>query len=258
MKVSFLSGSTSDEAIVQQLIACINDSCTVDSAVISAHRHPDRLRAYLETTYFDYAIGAAGLAAHLPGAIASHQVKLTIGLPISNQLGGLDALLAILQMPFGIPVLTSGVDKVEAIAYFLKALSRHRPEGLGLVVSEETKNSASWLREISRFQDLASQWAISFRVLAHPDPLLLNLVAVGSSQDLSLVKYEESSALVCVPLLDKDRAGAAETAHTLLEWTSKGGLWLGINNLRNGLLAYIQALNTDHLWDQQLWTIRRR
>ncbi len=257
MNVSFLTGSSSDAPLGELLVAQLHNICAVDSAVISAHRHPDKLRAYLTTTNFDIAIGAAGLAAHLPGAIASQQVKLTIGLPISKQMAGLDALLAILQMPFGIPVLTAGVDAVNSIVYFLACLARHRPEGLGLVVPEPLQKQVHWQREYARFQELANQWAIPHQVVAQPNPLWFNIIVISSCADLPLLEYQQHCPVVYVPILPPEETQSALLASTLLSWTGKGGLWLGVNNLRNALLSFMQLLNEEHLWDEHLWTIRR-
>ena len=76
------------------------------------HRNPEGLRNYLlgASSTAEVYIAVAGLAAHLPGVIASMTTKPVIGVPVSAKLGGLDALLSIVQMPPGIPVATVGVD----------------------------------------------------------------------------------------------------------------------------------------------------
>ncbi len=81
-----------------------------DFQVISAHRDPERLDAYLRGSDSDVFIAVAGLAAALPGVIASKTSKPVIGVPREVRLGGLDALLSIVQMPPGVPVATVGID----------------------------------------------------------------------------------------------------------------------------------------------------
>jgi phosphoribosylaminoimidazole carboxylase PurE protein len=86
--------------------------------VASAHRTPARTLKLVkdaEKNGVDVIIGAAGMAAHLPGVIASHTVLPVIGIPLdSSPLRGMDALLSIVQMPPGIPVATVSVGKAGA------------------------------------------------------------------------------------------------------------------------------------------------
>jgi 5-(carboxyamino)imidazole ribonucleotide mutase len=103
--------------------------------VLSAHRTPEALFAYIaqaETNGVEVFIGAAGGAAHLPGVIASKTTLPVLGVPVpSTSLLGLDALLAIVQMPQGIPVATFAVGKAGAgnAALFAVALmAGKRPE----------------------------------------------------------------------------------------------------------------------------------
>jgi 5-(carboxyamino)imidazole ribonucleotide mutase len=89
--------------------------------VLSAHRAPERLSAVikeLEAAGVEVIIAGAGLAAHLPGVIASQTLIPVIGVPISSGgLGGIDALLSMVQMPKPIPVATVGVDNGANAAY---------------------------------------------------------------------------------------------------------------------------------------------
>ncbi len=83
--------------------------------VISAHRQPDRLRDFVREEApakgVELFIAAAGMAAHLPGVVASLTTLPVVGLPLSSGgLGGLDALLSVVQMPRGVPVATVAVD----------------------------------------------------------------------------------------------------------------------------------------------------
>ncbi|MEG0641173.1 MAG: 5-(carboxyamino)imidazole ribonucleotide mutase, partial [Clostridium sp.] len=81
--------------------------------VLSAHRVPEKLSEVileLENTGFECIIAGAGLAAHLPGVIASQTVLPVIGVPIKAALEGMDALLSIVQMPKAIPVATVGIN----------------------------------------------------------------------------------------------------------------------------------------------------
>ena len=80
--------------------------------VASAHRTPEYLKKIVEDSDADVFIGIAGLAAALPGSIASHTVKPVIGIPVSGKIN-LDSILSIIQMPPGIPVAAVGLDRGE-------------------------------------------------------------------------------------------------------------------------------------------------
>jgi 5-(carboxyamino)imidazole ribonucleotide mutase len=115
MKAAIIFGSQSDKPIVKKAADVLREMGVEFSAhVLSAHRVPELLAETLKSLEADgteVIIAAAGLAAHLPGVIASQTLIPVIGLPISSGgLGGLDALFSIVQMPRPIPVAAVGVD----------------------------------------------------------------------------------------------------------------------------------------------------
>ena len=116
--VAVISGSASDAAITDKVKKILDEYCvTHDDQIISAHRDPDRLDAYIKQSDAKIFIAIAGLSAALPGVIASKTDKPVIGVPVSGTLNGLDALLAIAQMPKGVPVACVGVDNGENAAH---------------------------------------------------------------------------------------------------------------------------------------------
>ncbi|MEP7158266.1 MAG: 5-(carboxyamino)imidazole ribonucleotide mutase [Chloroflexota bacterium] len=119
--VAIIAGSRSDLEVVQKAADLLTKLGVANELrVISAHRAPDLLDAYVSdalTRGVKAFICAAGLAAHLPGVVASKTTLPVIGLPMPGNLaGGLDALLAIVQMPKGVPVATVGVGQAENAA----------------------------------------------------------------------------------------------------------------------------------------------
>lgn len=113
-KVALVMGSDSD---FEKLKGCITKlkelKIEVDVNVISAHRTPDKAAEFAksaEDNGIEVIICAAGMAAHLAGVIAAHTTLPVIGIPIKSTFDGMDALLATVQMPPGIPVATVGVD----------------------------------------------------------------------------------------------------------------------------------------------------
>ncbi len=113
-KVALVMGSDSDFDRLKSCILKLREfDIEVDVNVISAHRTPDKAAEFAksaEKNGIEVIICAAGMAAHLGGVIAAHTVVPVIGVPIKSTFDGMDALLATVQMPPGIPVATVGVD----------------------------------------------------------------------------------------------------------------------------------------------------
>ena len=114
-KVAVIMGSKSDLNTVRPAIDALNDfSIPYEVHVMSAHRTPAGACAFASSAKgngFGVIIAAAGKAAHLAGVLAAHTTLPVIGIPVkSSTLDGLDALLATVQMPSGIPVATVAID----------------------------------------------------------------------------------------------------------------------------------------------------
>ncbi len=117
-KVSIVIGSERDRPHAERAAAVLREhGVEHEIVVLSAHRNPRELEKYIETSDADVFIAMAGLAAHLPGFIASRTQRPVIGVPLNVALGGLDALLSIVQMPRGVPVATMGIDNAENAAH---------------------------------------------------------------------------------------------------------------------------------------------
>jgi len=113
-KVSIIMGSTSDLPVMKKAADFLNDmEIPFEINALSAHRTPDEVEVFAksaESRGIKVIIAAAGMAAHLCGVIASMTPIPVIGVPINASLDGMDALLAIVQMPPGIPVATVGIN----------------------------------------------------------------------------------------------------------------------------------------------------
>ena len=109
--IAVISGSKSDQAIVDRIMDRLSKAgASFEHKILSAHRNPRELEEYITGTDARVFIGVAGLSAALPGVIASKTARPVIGVPVSAKLGGLDALLSIVQMPPGVPVACVGID----------------------------------------------------------------------------------------------------------------------------------------------------
>lgn len=139
MKVAILMGSKSDLPVMEEAAALLRQfGVQHEMRIMSAHRTPEEVMAFTRAARdkgFSMIIAGAGMAAHLAGVIAAHTTLPVIAVPIvSSTLGGLDALLAMVQMPPGVPVATMGIGKpgarnaallaVEILALTNEALSK--------------------------------------------------------------------------------------------------------------------------------------
>jgi 5-(carboxyamino)imidazole ribonucleotide mutase len=112
--VSIIMGSTSDLSVMEKAAAFFEEmEIPFEMNALSAHRTPDEVEKFAKNAVSDgikVIIAGAGMAAHLPGVIAAMTPIPVIGVPIKASLDGLDSLLAIVQMPPGIPVATVAIN----------------------------------------------------------------------------------------------------------------------------------------------------
>ncbi len=137
-------GSKSDFEVMSECVEVLKKfDVPYEVLISSAHRSPDRTKEYIKDASIRGAqvfIGAAGMAAHLAGAIVSQTTKPVIGVPLmSGALDGLDALLSTVQMPSGMPVATVSIGKAGAInaAYLaMQILSLNNEELAGKLLED--------------------------------------------------------------------------------------------------------------------------
>jgi 5-(carboxyamino)imidazole ribonucleotide mutase len=112
--VSIIMGSTSDLPVMEKAAKFLDEmEIPFEMHALSAHRTPSEVEQFARNASgrgIKVIVAAAGMAAHLPGVIASMTTLPVIGVPINSSLDGMDALLAIVQMPPGIPVATVGIN----------------------------------------------------------------------------------------------------------------------------------------------------
>ena len=114
-KVAIVMGSVSDETVMKKASDVLKEfGVDYEINVLSAHRMPNKTREFAKSAKdkgIEVIIAGAGEAAHLPGVIASYTTVPVIGVPIkASDLGGLDSLLSIVQMPSGVPVACMSID----------------------------------------------------------------------------------------------------------------------------------------------------
>lgn len=145
MRAAIIMGSTSDLAKVEPAVKILKDyGVTVDVRCLSAHRAHLGLSSFIEeanTNGTEVIITAAGMAAALPGVVASQTVLPVIGVPLSGSvLDGMDALMSIVQMPSGIPVATVAINGSKNAAYLaLQIMANKHQEIKDKLLSERVE-----------------------------------------------------------------------------------------------------------------------
>lgn len=159
-KIGIVMGSDSDLPVVSKAVDTLkNFGVPYEVHVFSAHRTPKEAKEFSENARkngFGAIIAAAGMAAHLAGAIAANTTLPVVGIPIkSGDLGGLDALLSTVQMPSGIPVATVAVNGAANAA--LLCIEMLAVEDCELAAKLDAKRAADAQAVIKKNADIASK-----------------------------------------------------------------------------------------------------
>jgi 5-(carboxyamino)imidazole ribonucleotide mutase len=143
-KVSIIMGSTSDLPIMEKAAKILNDfKIPFEINALSAHRTPEEVEKFARGAKgrgIEVIIAGAGMAAHLPGVIAAMTTLPVIGVPINASLDGMDSLLAIVQMPPGIPVATVGINGAQNAGILAAQILAAGDENLKKVLEEYKEN----------------------------------------------------------------------------------------------------------------------
>ena len=162
--VSIIMGSSSDFEVVEHCAKTLEEfGVKYEILVSSAHRSPERTKNYIkdaESRGSKVFVCAAGMAAHLAGAVAATTTKPVIGIPLKGgALDGLDALLSTVQMPSGMPVGTVALGKAGAInaAYLAVQILALSDESLAKKLKEDRASKEAKLieesKKIEKFQE---------------------------------------------------------------------------------------------------------
>ncbi|MBU0757852.1 MAG: AIR carboxylase family protein [Nanoarchaeota archaeon] len=237
MKTLIIFGSKSDERIYGPIKKELKES---DFKICSAHRTPDFLDEILKKNY-DLIITGAGLAAHLPGVIASKTIAPILGVPCSGNFGGLDALLSIMQMPPGIPVLCVGVDNAPEAARNGN-LIRNKFEKVNII-----KNSEIDIEKLEKMDEIFADFNVKTELAKELDDFAVNINFVQVHKRYE-EKFSQLSLVINIPVLENT---IPDDATRLIELTKKG-LWVGLNRFENAALAAVEILNHDGKYSEGL------
>ena len=146
-KVSIIMGSTSDLPVMEKAAKILDEfKIPFEINALSAHRTPEEVEKFAKSAKdrgIEVIIAGAGMAAHLPGVIASMTSLPIIGVPINATLDGMDALLAIVQMPPGIPVATVGINGAQNAGILTTQILAAGDENLKKVLIDYKENLKS-------------------------------------------------------------------------------------------------------------------
>ncbi|MEK6948896.1 MAG: AIR carboxylase family protein [Nanoarchaeota archaeon] len=239
-----LFASKSDEDSYNQILKILKkEKISYDFKLASAHKTPDDVDSIIASQDYKVVISGAGLAAALPGVIAAKTIRPVIGVPCKGNYEGLDALLSIVQMPPGIPVLSVGVLKADVAAQeAIKILNR--PEKVVLVGDKNNKT-------FKKAEEILRQFGVNH---SHSEQTIDNAINIVFTYFDEPIEKKGQLIIYC-PLLEEND-DKAEAALNLLKH-SEHGLWVGLNNGQNAALAAIEILNVDNSYEQKLIAYRK-
>lgn len=162
--VSIIMGSTSDLPVVEKAAKFLDEmEVPFEMYALSAHRTPSQVEDFARRAKdrgIKVIIAAAGMAAHLPGVIAAMTPLPVIGIPIKSTFEGMDAMLAIVQMPPGIPVATVGLNAAQNAAILATEMLALADETLAQKVADYKANLA---QKIVKANEALSQVEYKFK-----------------------------------------------------------------------------------------------
>lgn len=213
-----LFASKSDKAVYDRVVKQLRkDNLDFTLRIASAHKSPDLVEKIIKDDY-NLIISGAGLAAHLPGFIAAKVLCPVIGIPVDIDFNGLDALFSIMQMPPGIPVLSTGINQAEEAAVNAKKIL-NKYSKVNIVTDTEKA------KPVQKAIDILKQFNINHEISTEFD---------NNSINLNFMDAKKSDALVItVPWTEK--------ISDLMDL--KHGLYVGKERGDNAALAAIQIMD---------------
>jgi 5-(carboxyamino)imidazole ribonucleotide mutase len=239
-----LFASKSDEETYKDILNILeNHKISYEFKLASAHKTPQDVDRIVESGNFKVVISGAGLAAALPGVIAAKTLKPVIGVPCKGNYEGLDALLSIIQMPPGIPVLSTGTFKGEIAANGAIQIVK----GMRKIVLVGDNSGKAYKKAEVTLKELEIVHSHSTVTV----PGAINIVFTRFDEP---VEKNENLVIYC-PILNKEEDKAVAALNLLKH--SSHGFWVGLNNGINAAVAAVEILGLTENCEQKLIDYRK-
>lgn len=249
MTTLIIAASKSDVEIMKKAAATLEKSeIKYELRVCSAHRTPDMLDKIINEKEYDVIIAAAGLAAALPGVVAAKTTTPVIGVPLAGAFEGLDALLSIIQMPPGIPVITTGTNNPEEAAAVAAKIIGNKAKKANLVATKNKNKKA-----VDKAVEMLKQFGIPYSSSDKIEKDAINLCFVDINEGKIPAPVADALAIYC-PTAEKE---AAADAIKLLQLTKKG-VWVGLNRGENAAVAAAEIMRLNGKLKEYRWDMQRK
>ena len=225
MKIQVIFGSQSDERVYGPLCRSLESLGEVRMEVASAHRHPARVGELVTQSDADGFVAGAGLAAHLPGVVASLTSKPVFGVAVNGAFAGMDAFLSIAQMPKDIPVAGVMENQSETIAKYLsraKSFSKNILQISWNPYRSEHPLLAKTLQDLREKSGLVVEWIEP----THPQ----------CQGEIVLAGEKPQGQGLCLYICEKENLQSPMMAAQFFTESQRAGFWVGVNNVTNFVL----------------------
>ncbi len=247
MTTLIIAASKSDVEIMKKAAAMLGENkIKYELRVCSAHRTPDMLDKILSEKEYDVIIAAAGLAAALPGVVAAKTTAPVIGVPLTGAFEGLDALLSIIQMPPGIPVITTGVNNPEEAAAVAVKIVGNKAKKANLMAIKNKNKKA-----VDKAVEMLKQLGIPYSSSDKTEKDAINICFVNINEKQVAATNELT---ICCPTAEKETAA---DAIKLLQLTKKG-VWVGLNRGENAAVAAAEIMGLNDKLKEYRWDMQRK
>ncbi|MBI2176028.1 AIR carboxylase family protein [Candidatus Woesearchaeota archaeon] len=247
MTVLIIAASKSDVDVMKKAAAVLEkNKVKCEMRVCSAHRTPELLDKILGEKEYSVIIAAAGLAAALPGVVAAKTTTPVIGVPLKGAFEGLDALLSIIQMPPGIPVLTTGVNNPEEAAAFAMKIASNKATKANIAAAGNKSQKA-----VDKAVEILKQFGIPYGCSDKIEKDAMNICFVDINE--GKIPAADTLTIYC-PTTEKETAADAVK---LLQLTKKG-VWVGLNRGENAAVAAAEIVGLNDKLKEYRWDMRRK
>ncbi len=237
MSVSIYFGSASDKNVFLPLKKQLErKKIKAMVKVLSAHRTPKELEKSVKKSNSKVLIGGAGLSAALPGVLASLSLKPIIGVPVSGNYSGLDALLSVHQIPPGIAVLGVGVDNWKQAAETAALIEKEKFSGITLIKRKGKENE----KAMDKARQILEKLDMNYIVQEKPKYDEKKMVYIDFLKLGQKVPDVKNKMVLFVPVKNKNNA---KDSLRLLKMSKKGN-WTGLNRGDNAALIALQIIGT--------------